>query len=368
MFYRLSPDGARRDVDLGDACAGPGRTPCWIIGGGPSLADLPAAEVAASPAAKFAVNLAGHGVLRPDFWTSYDPTARFLKSIYLDASITKFVHRARAMDLAPGTTFKVCECPATLFFDRQPQRGYHDFPAGGSGWSRPGGGAASDSPAQVTDWQDSLIQAIDIAWRLGFRTLYLVGCEMLVRPSAALVEAARRAGVEYRDREPLQDFMNRCRRAGCAPEELEAAGTAGQYHFDEVKPLAAAVQTDLHYFRVAQYLRLSRRAMSLAGLELISVTAGSRLNDYFRHLTVAEALAEVRRAVGDPATESTRGKYTSQSPPPDDLAPMRDLPPHNWPRDKRPAAAALAEKDQQRRTRLRAALAELPEIAVPAGD
>ncbi len=372
MFYRLCPDGSRRELDLTGAYAGPARSPCWIIGGGPSLAQLPTGDIAASPAPKFAINLAGHGLLRPDFWTSYDPTARFHRSIYLDASITKFVHRCRAMDLVPGTTFKVCESPATLFFDRDPQRGYHDFPGGSAAWKRPEGQAASTGSANaITDWQDSLIQALEIAWRLGFRTLYLAGCEMCIRPSPEQIEQANSLQVTYRDREPLRDFYERCRQRGLTAQALAAEVPPGQYHFDEAKPLAAAVQTDLHYFRVAQSLRLSRQAMALAGLELISVTPESRLNDYFEYRPVDAALEEVRRLVGDPATESTRGMYAPRSPvPAAHLAPMRDLPPHNWTRSPTPPAPAAPPDAARpgRRDRLRQAVADLPEIAVPLAD
>src|SRR5262245_23167651 len=91
MFYRLHTDGTRTEVALADAYAGPTRTACWLIGGGPSLVELPCQAIARSPVPKFAVNLAGTRLLRPTFWTSYDPSARFHRSIYLDASVTKFV-------------------------------------------------------------------------------------------------------------------------------------------------------------------------------------------------------------------------------------------------------------------------------------
>ena len=104
-FFRLETDGTKAAGIPQDAFAGPGRTACWIIGGGPSLTEMPCAEIAASPAPNFGVNLAGTGTLRTNLWTSYDPSARFHRSVYLDASIVKFVHRRRAMDLVPETTF-----------------------------------------------------------------------------------------------------------------------------------------------------------------------------------------------------------------------------------------------------------------------
>lgn len=390
MFFRIHTDGTREPLDLQGFYAGPVRGACWIIGGGPSLSALPTADIAATPVPRFGINLAGHALLRPTFWTSYDPTHRFHRSTYLDASILKFLPAGRAMDLVPETTFKVCDCPATLFFERDKHRGYRDFLSRESSprSCASTGSIATSSPLAVTDWQDSLIQSIDIAYRLGFRTLYLAGCDMAIHPSAEQLSLARSAGVEHHPREPLRDFFARCRQAGLSQDDFEQLDSGPQYHFDERKPLAAAIQTDFHYFRVAQYLRLSRRAMSLAGLDLISVTPDSRLNDCFEYRLCESVVTSLLAAYGDPRTETTRGRYTAAGPrPPANLAPMKDFPPHNWKRDRAvedkpvsagktasrkasprcdrscnsPAESALHSSARQR---LRDCLDDLPEIPV----
>ncbi|MCA8995285.1 MAG: hypothetical protein KDA88_25150, partial [Planctomycetaceae bacterium] len=74
MFYRVFPDHARQSLPLENHFAGPQPTACWLIGGGPSLKTLPLEQIQRSPCPKFAVNLAGSGLFRPNFWTSYDPT------------------------------------------------------------------------------------------------------------------------------------------------------------------------------------------------------------------------------------------------------------------------------------------------------
>lgn len=360
MFYRLHTDGTRKNVDLGDLFAGPTRTACWIIGGGPSLVDLPVAEIARSPAAKLAINLGGARLIRPTLWTSYDPSARFHRSVYLDGSIWKFLHARRAMDLVPETTFKVCECPATVFFDREPQRGLADIlPPGAAG---------------VLDWNDSFVQAIEIAYRLGFRTLYLAGCDLHIRPSPAQCERARSPGVEYAPRELLETFCERCAAAGLSQSELERLDSPTQYHFDEQKPLPAAIRTDLHYFRIAQYLRLSRRALSLAGVELVSVTPDSRLNDYFAYRAAADVLSEIGTTVGRPDEEPTRGLYTQlNSRQPAGLGPMRDFKPHHWKssepkRAVRERAQVRSHTEERTRTaiaqRVVAAIDSVPETPV----
>lgn len=317
MFYRQHTDGVREKVPLEGLFAGPAGGVCWVIGGGPSLAELPVGEIAASCAPTFAINLAGSGLLRPTFWTSYDPSSRFHRSIYLDASVIKFVHACRALDLVPETTFKVCECPALFVFDRDKERGFHDF--------------LKPAAAGVADWQDSLIQAIDIAASLGFRELYLAGCEMRIAPSDSLRAAAAARGAAHQPGELLGEFLKRARSAGLEEAAIEAS-LGSQYHFEERKPLAAAAQTDFHYFRVAQYLRLCRRALGLAGVRLVRVTPGSRLNDYFPYRSAADVLAELRDRLGDPRREETRGRY-SRTPDrrPLGLWPMKDFRPHNWP-------------------------------------
>jgi hypothetical protein len=323
VFYRLHTDGTRQDIDLAGQFAGPARTACWIVGGGPSLSALPCEAIARSPAAKLAINLGGAQLIRPTLWTSYDPSARFHRSVYLDASIWKFVHARRAMDLVPETTFKVCECPGVAFFDRDPQRGFADL--------------LTSSAAAIVDWNDSFVQAIDVAYRLGFRVLYLAGCDFHVRPSSAQLERARRAGVEYAPCELLETYFDRCAAAGVRRAEMEQLELPTQYHFDERKPLAAAIQTDLHYFRVAQYLRLSRRSLSLAGMELVPVTPGSRLNDCFPYRDAKDVLEEIGATVGRPDEEPTRGLYTHVGRrQPAGLGPMRDYKPHHWKRKGEP--------------------------------
>ncbi|MEM9704363.1 MAG: hypothetical protein AAF907_18120, partial [Planctomycetota bacterium] len=315
-FFRLDTDRRRTGAGLDDVFAGPVPTPAWLVCGGPSLSAEVCRVIAGSPAPVMAVNLAGHGLLRPDMWTSYDPTCRFLRSLYLDASVRKFLHGRRASDLVPETTFKVCDSPDVYFFDRDVGRVFGSLIDFGS--------------ERIVDWADSMAQAIDILSRLGFRKIYLAGADLYVRPSDEQVEAADGRGVIYQERMPLDEFASACRSAGLSEADLAALPAGRQYHFSESKPWGSAVQTDRHYFRVVQWLRQSRRNLALHGIELISVTPGSRLNDHFESATVAEADAAIRRAVGDPAAEVTEGLYHTAAPRlPEGCGPKRDIPPLN---------------------------------------
>lgn len=331
LFYRLHTDRTRTPALLEDSFAGPVSSACWLVGGGPSLHQLPHDEIAAAPVPRLCVNLAGSRLFRPDLWTSYDPSTRFHRSVYLDPRILKFVHERRAMDVVPGTTFKVCDCPNLVFFSRDIHRGYADY--------------LSPKHIAIADWSDSLIQAIDIAFRLGFRTLYLAGADMRIHPSPAQQQLARRHGVQYHPGGLLQDFLRDCEQAGLSLDELARLAPASHYHFGETRALRATASADQHYFRVVQALRLSRRNLALAGVRLISVTPGSRLNDHFPYQTVRQALRDIRREVGDPACEPVRGLYSRTSPRlPAGIGTMRDYRPHRWtangppPRATRPAA------------------------------
>ncbi len=328
MFYRVETDGTVQRAPLEGHWGSVGEAACILIGGGPSLASLPLERMAACPLPRMAVNLAGARLIRPTFWTSYDPTARFHRSLYLDAGVIKFVHRRRAMDLVPETTIKVCECPATYCFDRDGQRGFGNFLAPGQ--------------TAIVDWQDSLVQAIDILYRLGFRTIYLAGTEMRVRPSVEQIDAASAAGVAYDSQGLLLDFVKACESKGLSKARLDELPSGAQYHFGERKPIAAVANTDFHYFRVTQYLRLSRRAMSLAGLRLISVTPGSRLNAFFPFEECDVVIDRALAQLGDPATEPCIGVYTGTTARSAATSePMRDFRPHHW---NKPAADADDEK------------------------
>uniref|UniRef100_A0A7C4LKH5 Uncharacterized protein n=1 Tax=Schlesneria paludicola TaxID=360056 RepID=A0A7C4LKH5_9PLAN len=297
VFFRLDTELRATPVPLEHLFAGPQRSACWMIGGGPSLNDLPTDEIARSPLPKMCLNLAGTHKLRPNFWTAYDPTARFLRSLYLDPGVLKFVHRRRALDLVPETRFKVCECPGLLCFDRDPRRGFADL--------------LSPQAAGIVDWADTFVQALDILFRLGFRTIYLAGCELCVRPAEPHLARAAEVGCTYHPAELLGEFVARCVSRGLTVSELERLAPWPQYHFEEHKPLAAAIQTDRHYHRIVQCLRLSRACLVRHGLELVSVTPHSRLNDDFPYRPVQDVLRDIAATVGDPARESTRGCYTN---------------------------------------------------------
>ena len=67
--------------------------PCFLIGGGPSLATLDLNQLNRPGVLTFGMNNSSK-VFRPDLWTSVDDPSRFLYSVWLDPRIKKFVPMA----------------------------------------------------------------------------------------------------------------------------------------------------------------------------------------------------------------------------------------------------------------------------------
>lgn len=363
LFERINTDQTTTSLDwLKDHYASPLDSPVFIVGAGPSLRDMPIDLVCRTPAPRFCVNMSGAGLLRPNLWTAYDPTEKFHKSTYLDASVMKFVDRARRMNLVPNSNFKVADCPSMAFFSRE-HREYTKF--------------LDSSSERILDCQDSMIQAIDIAYRLGFRTMYMIGCDMRIKPSPEQMQLGREHGVDVLPngsythggqvnqvvrsvdgkssaiyQSTLRVWDDCMKRAGLVVDCVTCNGSnevdgkqcpdcdggkrrswldvprEKQYSFDEQKSWQAAMSSDDHYYNIAQYLRLARRAITLAGVRIVSCTPGSRLNDIFDYERIERVCAKLRRSLGAPDKEETRGKYSERQTPGWGLAHTSDLPWH----------------------------------------
>jgi hypothetical protein len=371
-FYRHHTDGETEDMEcLRDSYAGIKPSAAWLIGAGPSLTGLPWEKINESTAPKMCVNFAGWGkdgqgmMIRPDFWTTFDPTSSFSRHVFLNPAIKKFAIGGRRMDLIPSGTEKVCECPNTVMINQE-HRGYRDF-------IKPGG--------KILHVLDSFIQGLDILYHLGFRTIYCAGTDLIIRPSSAQVEMARSVGVKYDEEKSevtyplspdnedimsrsdlLEDFVVECIRKGLHKQYsgkkgrtereaclhvLASVEREEQYSFTEVKQLGAACNSDRHYSDSVQYLRLARKCMSMHGLKLVSCTPRSRLNDFFPSMNVEDACAGIAYSVGNPEMETTDGKYRKRPGPGEGFPLMRDISPFGWkpPEDRLPRGMAEPDKN-----------------------
>lgn len=355
IFYRQDADKKKLDCDplLLNLFAGTVPSACWIIGSGPSLRNEPRdvlQKLSHSSAGRFAVNYAGRGedgegwLVKPTLQTWFDPTARFSRCTFLDPTIMKFVRAGRERDLIAEGSEKVGDCPNTFFLNSA-NKSYADFMGTGP----------------INHSLDSLLQAIDIAIRLGFRDLYLIGTEMAIRPSADQIAYARSVGVEYdesthevtvwkRDRDRrksdtryksdlLSDLAKMVEQEMVVPEGQDSrrktlmtqamtqAGREKQYAFSEQKSFSAACSSDTHYFDRVQYLRLARKSLALQGVRLTSCTPGSRLNAFFPCEPVTTCVDRIDEQFGSADQESTAGRYTTRKVI-SDLPYHKDIPPY----------------------------------------
>ena len=345
LFFRGDTDKLRDDCSfLKNQHASVTKTPVWIVGAGPSFTKEQADLIKSSGVMVCCMNFSGRGkdgdppLIWPHIWTAFDPSPRFLGSIFLDHKVQKFVLGGRFMDLIPGTGTKICEAPNLYCVDTE-FRPYSRF--------------IDPNATKQIGCRDTFCLTITILYSLGFRKLYCAGTEMAIRLSEAQVELCKKHKIEFLDEDCTTfNFTNdkrnveRCDLLPNLVKQLIANKMAGnrtdvskmmseverekQYSFCETKSFQAAVVTDEHYWRIVQYLRLSRKNMSLNGLEIISCTEKSRLNAFFPYENASDVAGQMIYDSIDPATEETKGRYSNVQDPDAGLPYHRDFPSHEW--------------------------------------
>jgi len=165
IFHRLLPDGFKRDADgLLGMCASADRESVVLLLGGPSARHtLDLVEDTGLPL--LSVNC-GHmtktGLACPQYWTGYDNPVRFDQSIFTDPRILKFCPSTRAGELLKDEKTTLAECPSVIFFDAQKRASNGELFTLGP----------------VIDTRDSMLQAIDIAIKLGYKDILLHGADL----------------------------------------------------------------------------------------------------------------------------------------------------------------------------------------------
>lgn len=333
LFSRISTDESRVDCtkQLSGLYSG---SACWVVGSASLLFKEQISDVQSSGLPVLACNLSGRNAkggwaIKPDIWTTYDPTARFPLSIYRDPTILKFCNAARARDIVPSTDDKLCDMP-NLYFIENGLRSYDDF--------------FGLHHTNINNSKDSFIQLLDIGYRLGFRTFYCVGVELAIRPSKAQLDLAESVGVKYEDFHTMHEtpkhgylrqstlgaFVDEVARMGFSGEQrdaitaLESVERESQYAFNEVKPLSSAIAADRHYYNTVQYLRLARKNMKLCGINLYATSRTSRLCPFFPYIST-EDVSDMNQQPDDNLT----GLYTGRNQH-IDLPDHRDIKPYDF--------------------------------------
>lgn len=169
MFF--SREGATIDL-IGQYKGGS----AFLICNGPSFAQLDHSLLRQPGIMVFGMNN-GPRTFRPDFWTCVDDPSRFIKSIWLDPRITKFVPQAHfekcIFDNGTAwamTNIRVGDCPNVIGYRRNEKFVANRFFKENTlnwGCHKDFGGSRS-----------VMLPAIRILHILGFRKIYLLGCDM----------------------------------------------------------------------------------------------------------------------------------------------------------------------------------------------
>jgi hypothetical protein len=382
LFFRATTENTVTDCSdqLKNLFAGPKPSTCVIVGASPHIEQLEGIqEFANSRVPKMGMNYAGIGkddrLLIPlDFWTAFDPTSRFHKGVFLNPTTMKFVRSGRHKDIIPGTQSKVCDAPNTFFCDVD----YSDYQ-----------NIVKNDKPYLTHGLDSMIQALDIVYNLGFRRIVFVGCGCRIMPSQDQIEYATSLGVKYENgrtfrtnkdtknefwSDLLSDFFeeivdqvvrNSFGKATPSKNELdtikkeqiallESAYRESQYSFNETKSFRAAISSDTHYFERVQYLRLSQKTFGLKGVQLMTADTDGRMTELYEHfpyISLHDVVKEYNTIYSD---ISTVGRYSGGVV--DKVIPhTKDLQPYGWDKEPKnlpkPPADKAATKQAQLKTK-----------------
>lgn len=163
MFYRYTAGGRRKTADLDGLFGGS----LFLCGGHPSLDHEPRELLSAPGIATMAMNNAAL-LVRPTLWIGADRPECYSPAILRDAAVLKFARLLYADSSCAPDDRPWRELPATFFY-----------------------GVTDDyfTPATLLDehpllawWKNVFILSLQLAYRLGFREIFLVGVGFTIPP------------------------------------------------------------------------------------------------------------------------------------------------------------------------------------------
>jgi len=161
MLYRYNQDGSRIGINLNGLYAG---QPCFITGGSPAIHEEPIEKLStASNVFIFGMNNTPL-VVRPHICVSGDVPKCFDRSILHDSGIIKAVNIARRDCKVGKKTWK--ELSNTLFYPSSEKLLQSDF---------------FNQSGPFLWWNSTWWITLQLAYRLGFTTFYLLGAEFKIR-------------------------------------------------------------------------------------------------------------------------------------------------------------------------------------------
>lgn len=174
--------------------------PSFLVCGGPSARSLPLQQLNQRGVWSIAVNnMAGHHQFQPSAFTCADPPLKFHHGIWLDPTVMKFVPSAKFSGrrsklkqkvgevfeelTVDGKKVSVTDCPNTWRFGRQSHITPDDqfFLSDHAAWGNNDAGTKQTGGKKTVM---TMLLALRLLYYLGSRTIYLVGVDFKMDPTA----------------------------------------------------------------------------------------------------------------------------------------------------------------------------------------
>ena len=161
MFYRWRPpNDILMMTDLSNTYMGKA---LFILGGSPELNRLPIYLLDEHRLPTMALNNVPYVFPRPTFWLTADKPPCYGSQFYHRTDIIKFARMDHHQCIVPGPPHEtLMHYPMVLFYDVKPGKYTEEN--------------FLDDGSDVVWWRSVFPISLQLAWRLGFRKVYLVGC------------------------------------------------------------------------------------------------------------------------------------------------------------------------------------------------
>lgn len=245
MFYRYTKAAARIPVDLEGMYDG---ETLFLMGGSPKLRELPLDLLRQAGVITLGMNNLPCFFPKPNLWVCADKPLCFSPHIFTSPEITKFTMISRRGLEVPDTGGKrIMDCPNVFFFGAHERFTYKNF---------------LDPGRDLVWWRSVFPIALQLAWKLGFKKVFLVGCSFNMN---------KKTGEQYAWKTKL------------------TADQAQYSHNTYVKDVAR--------------LRALLPTFARKGFEVISSTPDSAANEFLSYVPLDQAVEEALR--GKPVQSDT---------------------------------------------------------------
>lgn len=256
----------------------------FLICGGPSFAKLDHSKLRQPGIITLGVNNSPK-TFRPNLWCSVDSPHNFIRSIWLDPQVQKFVpldHTEKKLfdsDSWKQMDVKVRDCPNVVYFRRNEHFQAKQWLTESSfNWGDVGkpkqkdidSGKAKLDPNRMYGGRSVMLPALRILFLLGFRRVYLLGCDFKM------------------------DEQNK-------------------YHFDQDRAAGSIGGNNDTYQRLGERFKMLRPLFEREGFHIFNCNPDSNLKA-FDHVPFDKAVAEVVKEFGvDTKNERTEGLYDREA-------------------------------------------------------